>query len=295
MKLRIQKSMIALMLCLALAVTSSVTTIRAEASGISDNGQTKIEENTGADQGNVKEPESNPITPNPGNEEDANLNEEEKHESLENEAESENEEENQNDAEEQKMVGVEYQAHVQTYGWQNPVKDGELAGTSGQSKRVEAIKMSLVNLPEEYEGSSIEYAVHVQTYGWQNPVTDGAMAGTSGQAKRLEAITVKLNGTIANDYDVYYRTHVQTYGWLGWAENGERAGSATASKRMEAIEIKLVKHGEEAPESTGVAYRCPLIGYRTHMQSYGWRSMAYDDSIGGVTGQSKRMEAIKIT
>jgi uncharacterized protein YjdB len=39
---------------------------------------------------------------------------------------------------------VEYQAHVQNIGWQNWVKDGEVAGTTGQSKRMEAIKIRIV-------------------------------------------------------------------------------------------------------------------------------------------------------
>lgn len=230
---------------------------------------------------------------------DSEQNDEEKQEEVSGGSKGENEDSNKDeedaDGEETQPISVEYQAHVQTYGWQKTVKDGELAGTSGQSKRVEAIKMKLTNLPEEYEGSGIEYAVHVQTYGWQNPVTDDAVAGTSGQSKRLEAITVRLTGPIANDYHVYYRTHVQTYGWLGWASDGAKAGSATASKRMEGIEIKLVKNGEEAPEDTVNAYKCPLVGYQAHMQSYGWQSTVYDDAVGGVTGKSKRLESLKIS
>lgn len=95
------------------------------------------------------------------------------------------------------------------------------------------------------------------------------------------------------NYSVYYRTHVQGYGWLGWTCDGAKAGSATEAKRMEAIEVKLVKK-DEAPECTESAYKCPLIGYQTHMQSYGWQSTVYDNSVGGITGKSKRMESIKI-
>ena len=280
---------------MTLTVTSWMTAIHAEASGIDGNSQTTTGQTGDSVLGDSEESESNGKTSDLDNEEDPDPDEEKKQESSVNEAPSKDSEENKDDTEEQKTVGVEYQAHVQSYGWQNAVRDGELAGTSGQAKRVEAIKINLTNLPEEYADSSIEYAVHVQSYGWQNAVTDGAVAGTSGQAKRLEAITVKLNGTIANDYDVYYRTHVQTYGWLGWAKNGERAGSATASKRMEGLEIKLVKHGEEAPESTESVYKCPLISYQTHMQSYGWTATSYDDAVGGVTGKGKRMESFKIS
>ena len=35
-------------------------------------------------------------------------------------------------------ASVKYQTHVQDIGWQTQVKDGEIAGTEGQSKRLEA-------------------------------------------------------------------------------------------------------------------------------------------------------------
>ena len=43
-------------------------------------------------------------------------------------------------------ASVKYQTHVQDIGWQTQVKDGEIAGTEGQSKRLEAIKIELKNL-----------------------------------------------------------------------------------------------------------------------------------------------------
>ena len=53
---------------------------------------------------------------------------------------------------------VSYQTHVQDIGWQGIKYDGEEAGTSGQSKRLEAINISLSN--PLYSGS-IEYQTHV--------------------------------------------------------------------------------------------------------------------------------------
>jgi uncharacterized lipoprotein YddW (UPF0748 family)/uncharacterized protein YjdB len=132
---------------------------------------------------------------------------------------------------------VKYATHVQTYGWQAEVSDGALSGTSGQSKRLEAITIQLAN--QKYSGG-ISYRVHCQTYGWLDWVSDGAMAGTSGQSKRLEAIEIKLTGEMAEHYDVYYRVHCQTYGWLDWVKNGETAGTSGESKRLEAIQIQLV-------------------------------------------------------
>ena len=141
---------------------------------------------------------------------------------------------------------VTYRTHVQTYGWQDWKKNGEMSGTSGQAKRLEGINIRLINAP--YSGG-IMYRTHVQTYGWQNWKYNGDMSGTSGKAKRLEGIEIKLIGEMANYYDVVYRTHVQTYGWQEWKKNGEMSGTSGQAKRLEGIEIKLVakQSGTEPP------------------------------------------------
>ncbi|MGE9975804.1 transglutaminase domain-containing protein [Coprococcus catus] len=193
---------------------------------------------------------------------------------------------------------VQYQTHVQTYGWQDWAYDGEMSGTSGESKRLEGIRIQLYK--PEYEGS-ITYRTHVQTYGWMAWTSDGEMNGTSGESKRLEAIQIKLTGEMAEHYDVYYRVHAQTYGWLDWAKNGEYAGTAGLSKRLEGIEIILVKKGGEAPGSTKKAYITSTglsnknyVTYRTHVQTYGWQDWMYDGVTSGTSGESKRLEAIQV-
>ena len=146
---------------------------------------------------------------------------------------------------------VEYQTHVQTYGWQSPVQDGQRAGTVGQAKRLEGLKISLP--VREYQGD-VKYRTHVQTYGWQPEAANGKVSGTVGQAKRLEAVEISLTGEMEQHYDIYYRVHCQTYGWLGWAKNGEPAGTEGLAKRLEAIEIRLVEKGGAAPGSTAHAF-----------------------------------------
>lgn len=140
---------------------------------------------------------------------------------------------------------VMYKTHVQTFGWQNWMLNGQVSGTSGKAKRLEGINIKLTNC--DYAGG-IRYSTHIQTYGWsQGWKENGAMAGTSGQAKRLEAIKIELTGEMAQHYDIYYRVHAQSYGWLNWASNGAPAGTSGMGKRLEAIQIVLVKKGESAP------------------------------------------------
>ena len=132
---------------------------------------------------------------------------------------------------------IEYQGHVEDYGWMNWVKNGALAGTTGQAKRVEAIK---IKLPKSLAGS-VSYQAHVQDYGWMNWVKNGALAGTTGQAKRVEAIKIKLDDELAKTYDVKYRVHVENIGWMNWVKNGALAGTTGQALRVEGIEIKITK------------------------------------------------------
>ena len=156
------------------------------------------------------------------------------------------------------IVGVVYQGHVQNVGWQDVKNTGGTAGTSGQSLRVEALKIWLNS--GRYSGG-IEYNAHVQNIGWQGWNSNGAAAGTTGRSLRLEAIEIELTGDIAQYYDVYYRTHVQNFGWLDWAKNGQMAGTSGMSYRMEALQITLVKKNGPAPGPTAIPSTTDYWGY----------------------------------
>jgi uncharacterized protein YjdB len=191
---------------------------------------------------------------------------------------------------------VSYQTHVQDIGWQGYVSNGAASGTSGQSKRLEAINIKL-----DLQGitGGIEYRTHVQDIGWQDWVANDALSGTSGQSKRLEAIQIRLTGEVANAYDVYYRVHAQNVGWMDWAKNGESSGTAGYSYRLEAIEIKLVAKGGAAPGATTWRFidkyePVNAINYRTHVQDIGWQPYVSNGMTSGTSGQSKRLEGIQI-
>lgn len=193
------------------------------------------------------------------------------------------------------MPSVSYSTHVQTIGWQDYVKDGEMAGTQSRALRMEGIRINLENTGETQ--GSIEYQAHVQSIGWQDYVGAGELAGTTARKLRVEAVRIRLTGELAEKYDIYYRTHIQSYGWLNWAKNGEGSGSMGFSKRMEAVEICLVRKGEQPPvkEGNSSSYIYRRIAYQAHSQSFGWRGTVYDDAEGGVTGMGKRLEAFKIS
>ena len=151
----------------------------------------------------------------------------------------------------QKPPTVSYRSHIEKTGWNNFVSNGKLSGTTGKSKRMEAIQLSLSS--SIYSGN-IMYRTHIQSHGWQDWKYNGTTSGTISESKRLEAIEIKLTGEIANIYDIYYRVHVESYGWLGWAKNGETSGTTGLAKRLEAIEVVLIKKYDDAPGLTYNSY-----------------------------------------
>lgn len=124
---------------------------------------------------------------------------------------------------------VVYEAHIESIGWQGPKRNGETAGTTGQSLRLEALTVRLENT-----NANLEMEGHVENKGWTTVRTNGEIFGTVGQGLRLEAIKIK-----SEQLTVSYRVHVQNIGWTDWKKNGEVAGTTGQALRIEAVEIKL--------------------------------------------------------
>ncbi len=177
-------------------------------------------------------------------------------------------------------VNVTYHTHIQTYGdTQGTKKNGQMAGTSGESKRLENIWIKV----EGNANLGVQYSTHCQTYGWLGWAKNGEPSGTAGYAKRLEGIQVvvvkkgeaapglkyagvdgssskyssqayvdKNNAAIVIPGDVNapivsYKTHVQSFGWQKWVYNGAMSGTEGKAKRLEGIQIVLVPAGGAAP------------------------------------------------
>ena len=98
-------------------------------------------------------------------------------------------------------AGIEYNAHLQDIGWQGWRRSGDVAGTTGESRRMEAIRIRLTgSAVADYD---VYYRAHVQDYGWQDWVKNGNPAGTVGASKRMEAIQIRVvrKGSIPDNYD----------------------------------------------------------------------------------------------
>ncbi len=184
---------------------------------------------------------------------------------------------------------IKYTAHVQSYGWQSKKIDGQTAGTSGQSKRIEAITLQLMH--PAWSGH-IMYRTHIQSIGWQNWQKDGQVAGTVGKGLRMEGIQIQLTGDITQSFDVYYRVHIQDYGWMDWTSNGMVSGSEGMSKRVEGIEVQLVAKNHPKTSVNTVSYLNHEVGYHGNTTVTGWNKMNGNQYYFDTNGKLLKNQAI---
>ena len=149
--------------------------------------------------------------------------------------------------------GIHNEVPVQNTGWTGGARDGELAGTTGQSRRLEAVRVSLTGdaLMDDY---SVWYRVHSQTYGWLGWAHDGEPAGTAGLAKRAEAIDVQVlpQGQVPRGYDATQRAPAaQTGGTTG--ANSAAGDSAAGTGYVDAAAFKSASEAAQNAQQTNNA------------------------------------------
>jgi len=140
-----------------------------------------------------------------------------------------------------------YRVHVEDFGWLEPVHDGQVAGTTGMAKRMEAIK---ITPPEDWE---LYVKLHMQDYGWVtyegirrgessgegSSPTDPIM-GTVGEGRRIEDVIIGVSKRPAGDTrKLRFCVHQQDAGWKAWTEEGNASGTDGMSIRLEAIRIAI--------------------------------------------------------
>lgn len=87
---------------------------------------------------------------------------------------------------------VTYQAHVAGIGWKGEVSDGAEAGTIGESRRMEAVRIRV-------DRGHVYYQAGVEKTGggidWMDEVSDGAEAGTTGRSKKMFGLQIRSEDT----------------------------------------------------------------------------------------------------
>ena len=125
------------------------------------------------------------------------------------------------------MIHFKARGHVQDTGWQGWQPDGEIIGTTGKGKRLEALQI-------DPRGLTIQAKAHLQDDGWVDygTITKSTVIGSVGQKKRLECLCFK--GAFE------YRVHIQGSGWTDWtkADGIATLGTVGQALRIEAIQFR---------------------------------------------------------
>lgn len=124
---------------------------------------------------------------------------------------------------------LQYKAHIQDLGWTDWKNAGEIVGTVGENKRIEAIAIQANN------GVDIQYKVHMEGIGWSDWKHSGEVAGTEGESRRIEAIEIQSNKALEA------REQVQDIGWMPFSRGtAVKIGTETKGLRLEAFVISVV-------------------------------------------------------
>lgn len=122
---------------------------------------------------------------------------------------------------------LRYRAHIQQIGWTDWKNAGEVVGTEGQAKRIEAIQIDLKQ--------GCKYRVHMENIGWGEWTNNREVAGTTGEGRKIEAIEIEAN------VDLVANEHVQDIGWFPDSK-GKHILMGTQGKnlRLEAFKINIL-------------------------------------------------------
>lgn len=145
-------------------------------------------------------------------------------------------------------AGLLYRAHVQDIGWCDAVHDGQQAGTTGYSARLEAFK---ITPPEGWE---LTVKVHIQDVGWktysgikkgessgEGSSANDPIIGTVGKSLRIEAVIIEVDKRPANDKrKLQFQVHQSYHGWKPWTDEGYCSGTDDMGIQLEAIRMKIL-------------------------------------------------------
>ena len=197
-------------------------------------------------------------------------------------------------SQEQLANAISVEAHVSNVGWQAAVGNGGTAGTTGQSRAVEALRVRLsADLSARY---TVWYRVHSAEFGWLGWACDGADAGSAGYGRAVQAVQVAVlpKGDPApgdttcpfknrsdDPASISVRSHTSNIGWMSPVGGGSVAGTTGRGLSMEALEAQLDWYGHSGS-----------IELRGHVSNVGWQQ--WSEGRCGTTGKSQRLEAVQI-
>lgn len=134
---------------------------------------------------------------------------------------------------------IEYQGHIENDGWTNWVEEGNYCGTTGESKRLEALRIRTNN------NLKVEAMAHIESYGWVDygVIDENTIIGTTGESKRLECLRLKISDKTTGEIKGKYMVHLEDYGNTPFtnADGIATLGTTGQALRIEGIKIEIFK------------------------------------------------------
>lgn len=133
-----------------------------------------------------------------------------------------------------------YSAHVSDIGWMNSVKQGEVAGTVGQTKSLESFRVD--SSSSVFGPLAIKCSYVSKGTGWTE--SSGNICGTTGESRPLRAIRLSISDSLKSKYTISYRVHLGWMGWQNWQQENTIVGfpdDGSTSHPIEAIMIKITE------------------------------------------------------
>ena len=123
---------------------------------------------------------------------------------------------------------LKYKVHLENIGWTDWTEEGEIAGTVGDGRRLEAIIIDSPNI-------DLKYRAHVESKDWMNWVNEGEIAGTENLGLRMEALEIQ------SSIPLKVSEHIQDVGWMPASYGTHiRVGTEGKGLRLEAIKIETI-------------------------------------------------------
>ena len=177
----------------------------------------------------------------------------------------------------QYAVVLEKDGNVQGF-----VSDGAVAGTIGETKKIEQIKIRIVKAGTG-KSTDVNYRGRRDGSGWGTKWSNnGGVTGAAGKGKPIDSIELNVSG---NQYKggITYRTYKKDSGWdANWSSNGETSG--IQGKKINAIAVKL----------TGEVANHYDVYYRVYVPEFGWLDWAKNGETAGTTDLPYSLEAIQV-
>jgi len=180
---------------------------------------------------------------------------------------------------------VSTQVLVANWGWLPYVRDLWSAGTTQQSRRVEAFRTYVRTGSPEPAQVGVAYQVKQQDLEWSDWYRDGETAGRTGEQRRVEAMRVMLyNKPFEND--VWYIVNMEGGSWGPWVHDADIAGNPGGAQSIFSFQMRMEG-----------AYDGSHINYQGHFQDLGWMGPVTEGAIidpNNEQTRGKRLEAIRV-